>query len=101
MLNLQERFNIDLYKRIATPDACEASRLDIPFVRPPQTRGGVRGELLDENFQSQARKAPFNVQGKQRIDPQALEKGVLSYNPGPGSYTTRMSSMKTTYVPKE
>ena len=45
-------------------------------------------------------KPPFNVISI-RKEPAAGKEGFVTFNPGPGSYTTRMSSMKTHYVARD
>ena len=36
-----------------------------------------------------------------RKDPAAGQEGFVVFFPGPGSYTTRMSSIKTNFVPRD
>jgi hypothetical protein len=59
------------------------------------------GEVFNSTIieQAEEKKPPFNVQC-QRVDAAATKAGFLTFNPGPGSYTTRMSSIKTNFVPQ-
>lgn len=47
---------------------------------------------------SQGIRAPFNI-ACPRKDPTTGADGQYSFNPGPGSYTTAVTSLKTSFVP--
>jgi hypothetical protein len=52
--------------------------------------------------QANAKKPPFNSNtGRDTTVAASTEKRVSQYNPGPGSYSTRISSIKTQFVKKE
>ena len=105
-LNLEQRDGYS-YKRIATPENVAPNsyqKLDMgPEIRITKTRAGPRESTVDEQnplSQKVQEKAPFNVKSI-RKDPAAGQEGFVVFNPGPGSYTTRMSSIKTNFVPRD
>lgn len=98
-------------KRLTTPDNVAPNsyqKIEIGYPRPIQTRdeGKRDSSANDLNISAFSRlvdrneKPPFNVISI-RKEPAAGKEGFITFNPGPGSYTTRMSSMKTHYVGRD
>lgn len=106
---LGERFSLNTSKRLTTPDSTNFEafqKIDpVPVARNTFTRAEGRELLQEEPLfyrtkYSQGKKPPFNVSCP-RTDPAASPNGFVSFYPGPGSYTTRMSSIKTNFVVRE
>ena len=108
-LNLEERFNYNTTKRLTTPDSYNFEafqKIDpVPVTRNTFTRAEGREPIQEEPVfyrtkYSNGKKPPFNVSCPRR-NPAESPNGYISFHPGPGSYTTRMSSIKTNFVQRE
>ena len=67
------------------------SRLDASIVKPQ--------DVFNQTF-SDPKRPPFNVRTS-RPEPAANKEGFVKFNPGPGSYSTRVSSIKKTFVGRD
>lgn len=98
-------------KRLTTPDNVAPNsyqKIEFGYQRPIQTREESRRDSSAEGLNTSAFSRLVDRNGKPafnvisiRKEPAAGKEGFITFNPGPGSYTTRMSSMKTHYITRE